>query len=209
MPRTVTEEHFASIFATRTKANKINDAMSTLSDTIDQLEGPMAQMSIGGQQDEGMGDGMRKVEIKNPDGTESSIYLQVDTMSGEFLPFRPPPLPQAQTAAEAEGAMAEAEPVEELPHHRVYNAMFTIEESTESDGQIRIVAHSPRIMNDQQPRSFLDRLAQRQLRLDDARGRRDMHAISVKRQRKLKIKKKKYKKLMRRTRNLRRKLDRT
>ncbi|RYZ81296.1 MAG: AURKAIP1/COX24 domain-containing protein [Proteobacteria bacterium] len=35
-----------------------------------------------------------------------------------------------------------------------------------------------------------------------------MHAISVKRQRKLKMKKHKYKKLMKRTRNLRRRLDR-
>lgn len=207
MPRSVTEEHFASIFNPRTKASKVSDAMTTLSDTIEQLDGPMAQMSIGGQQEQGM-DGMRKVEIKNPDGTESSLYLQVDTMSGEFLPFRPPPLPQAQTAADVEGAMAEAEAPDDLPHHRVYKAMFTIEESTEADGQIRIVAHSPQIMNDQ-PRSFLERLAQRQLRLDETRGRRDMHAISVKRQRKLKIKKKKYKKLMRRTRNLRRKLDRT
>lgn len=37
--------------------------------------------------------------------------------------------------------------------------------------------------------------------------RRKMYAISVKRQRKLKMKKHKYKKLMRRTRTLRRKLD--
>lgn len=37
--------------------------------------------------------------------------------------------------------------------------------------------------------------------------RRKLYAISVKRQRRLKIKKHKYKKLMRRTRTLRRKLD--
>ena len=42
------------------------------------------------------------------------------------------------------------------------------------------------------------------------RFREDMewHAISVKRQRKLKMKKHKYKKLMKRTKNLRKKLDR-
>lgn len=208
MPRTVTEEHFAAIFNPRSKTAKTADTISTLTDTIDQLEGPMAQVSIGAKDDGQIGDGMRKLEIKNPDGSESSIHLQVDTMSGEFLPFRPPPLPRVQTAAEVEGAMAEAESMEDEPEHRVYKAMFTIEESTESDGQIRIVAHSPRIIN-QQPRSFVERLAQRQLRLDNARGRRVYHAISVKRQRKLKIKKKKYKKLMKRTRNERRKLDRT
>ncbi|KAL7902041.1 hypothetical protein HDV63DRAFT_377678 [Trichoderma sp. SZMC 28014] len=207
MPRSVTDEHFANIFAPRTKSNKIRDTVSTLSDTIDQLEGPMAQVTIGGQ-DQGASDGMQRVDVKNPDGTESSIYLQVDTMSGEFLPFRPPPLPEAQQNAEVDGFAAEAEALEDS-HHRVYKAMFTIEESTEPDGQIRIIAHSPRIIQDGQPRSFLERLALRQLRFDQTRGNRDLYAISVKRQRKLKMKKKKYKKLMKKTRNLRRKLDRT
>ncbi|KAK1238272.1 hypothetical protein MKX07_006418 [Trichoderma sp. CBMAI-0711] len=208
MPRTVTDEHFASIFATRSKSSRIRDTVSTLSDTIDQLEGPMAQMTIGGQ-DQGASDGMHRLDVKNSDGSESSIYLQVDAMSGEFLPFRPPPLPQPQQGVEAEGVAAESEALEEAAHHRVYKAMFTIEESTEPDGQIRIIAHSPRIMQDEQPRNFLERLALRQLRFDQTRGHRDMYAISVKRQRKLKMKKKKYKKLMKRTRNLRRKLDRT
>ncbi|KAM5355531.1 hypothetical protein ACJ41O_002177 [Fusarium nematophilum] len=206
MPRAVTDEHFASIFTARTKNNKMSDTMATLSDTIDQLEGPMAQMTIGQQEGQ---EAMHKVDIKNADGSESSMYLQIDTMSGEFLPFRPPPLPQPQAAAEADSAVAEAEAAEEVPQHRVYKALFTIEESTDPDGQIRIMAHSPRIMQDAQPRSFLERLALRQLKFDEAQGRRDMHAISVKRQRKLKMKKKKYKKLMKRTRVLRRKLDRT
>lgn len=205
MPRAVSDEHFASIFAARTRNNKMADTDATLSNTIEQLEGPMAQMTIGGQEGQEV---MHKVDIKNPDGTESSMYLQIDAMSGEFLPFRPPPLPQAQAAGESESAIAEAEAVEDVPQHRVYKALFTIEESTDPDGQIRIMAHSPRIMQDQ-PRSFLERLALRQLKFDEAQGRRDMHAISVKRQRKLKMKKKKYKKLMKRTRVLRRKLDRT
>ncbi|OAA37682.1 DUF1713 domain protein [Metarhizium rileyi] len=209
MPRAVSDEHFASIFSPRTKGNRMSDTVSTISSTIDQLEGPMAQLTIGGHQDQGMDDGMHKLEVRNPDGSGSSVYLQVDTMSGDFLPFRPPPLPQALSAAEAEGLETEAEALDEEPHHRVYKAMFTIEESTEPDGQIRIVAHSPRIVNDEQPRSFSGRMAQRQLRAHGLRGRRDMYAISVKRQRKLKMKKKKYKKLMKRTRNLRRKLDRT
>ncbi|KYK54625.1 DUF1713 domain protein [Drechmeria coniospora] len=207
MPMSVTDEHFASIFAPRTKSNKMSDTMSTLSSTIDRLDGPMAQMTIGGHHDDGgMGGGMHKLEVRNRDGSESGLYLQVDAMSGDFLPFRPPPLPQPQ-AADAEGHAAGAL-AEEEPHHRVYKAMFTIEESTEPDGQIRIVAHSPRIVTEQ-PQSFLGRMARRQARLHESLRRRDLHAISVKRQRKLRMKKKKYKKLMKRTRNLRRKLDRT
>ncbi|KAF4507489.1 hypothetical protein G6O67_003981 [Ophiocordyceps sinensis] len=210
MPRSVSDEHFASIFAAHAKASKVADTMSTLSNTIDQLEGPMAQMTIETQHDDHpQADGMRKVEVRNPDGTESSLYLQVDAMSGDFLPYRPPPLPRPQSAADAEGTAADAEALEQIPQHRVYRAMFTIEETTEPDGQIRIVAHSPRIVNDEQPRSFLARMARRQLTFDEAQARREMHAISVRRQRKLKMKKKKFKKLMKRTRNLRRKLDRT
>lgn len=67
------------------------------------------------------------------------------------------------------------------------------------------------------PSRFLDRMRIRQTRWEDARDRRaglgvgggdgTMHAISVRRQRKLKMKKHKHKKLLRRTRTLRRKLD--
>lgn len=207
MPRAVSDEHFASIFASRNRSNKMADTDSTLSSAIEQLEGPMAQMTIGGGH-EGQ-EGMHKVDIKNPDGTESSMYLQIDTMSGEFLPFRPPPLPQPQAAGQADSAVADIEAAEDVPQHRMYKALFTIEESIDPDGQVRIMAHSPQIVQDNQPRSFLERLALRQLKFDEAQGRRDMHAISVKRQRKLRMKKKKYKKLMKRTRVLRRKLDRT
>ena len=64
----------------------------------------------------------------------------------------------------------------------------------------------------QQP--FLERMRIRQRRLNEYRQERSkgvngkMLLISVKRQRKLKMKKHKYKKLMKRTRNLRRRLDR-
>ncbi|KJZ77481.1 hypothetical protein HIM_03205 [Hirsutella minnesotensis 3608] len=210
MPRPVTDEHFASIFAPLTKANKMANAMTTLSDTIDQLEGPMAQLTIGHPEDShAAADGLRKVQFRNPDGTESSIYLQVDNMSGDFLPFRPPPLPRPQTIAEVDETAAEFEGADEGARKSVYKATVMIEEFVQPDGQIRVVAHSPRILCDDQPTSFLERMARRQLQFEDAQARRDLHAISVKRQRKLKMKKKKYKKLMKRTRNLRRKLDRT
>lgn len=204
MPRSVTDEQFAKIFATRSKAGKVHDTMSTISSTIDQLEGPMASMTIGGQ--DAASDGMQRLDVRNADGSEQSITLQVDTMSGDFLPFRPPPLPQPQESLEADAAANETDAKEEQPLHRSYKAMFTIEESTDADGQMRIMAHSPEIVQERQPRGFLERMAQRQMKLDEAR---DMHAISVRRQRKLRMKKKKYKKLMKRTRNERRSLGRT
>jgi hypothetical protein len=205
----VTDEAFAAIFASKARSNKVSDVISTISRTVDELEGPMAKMTISNQEEvDAAGDQVTKIDLQYPDGSESSVYVQLNAMSGQFLPFRPPPLPEPQTAAteasEAELAAFEAEE-ETNPHHRVYKAMFTIEESTDPDGQVRIMAHSPKIVRDDAtPRTFLERMALRQLKRDDV-----MQAISVKRQRKLKMKKKKYKKLMRRTRNLRRKLDRT
>ena len=60
---------------------------------------------------------------------------------------------------------------------------------------------------------FLGRMRERQIRyedrLDEKTDRGTVQMISVKRQRKLKMKKHKYKKLMKRTKNLRRRLDRT
>ncbi|OBT56552.1 hypothetical protein VE04_04413 [Pseudogymnoascus sp. 24MN13] len=72
--------------------------------------------------------------------------------------------------------------------NRTYTATLTIEESTS--------------------RPSRDRMRERRLRYVEERAGGEMFALSVKRQRKLKMKKHKYKKLMRRTRNLRRRLDR-
>ncbi|OTA92361.1 hypothetical protein M434DRAFT_396456 [Hypoxylon sp. CO27-5] len=214
-PKAITEDAFAQIFAPRTKNNKYNDVISSLSRTVDELEQPMQNLTLDTQHDgqamtDANGEPMHKINLKHTDGTESSVYVQLDAMSGQFLPFRPPPLPQAEGAAQAETGREEMV-AEHLPHHRTYKAMFTLEESTDENGQIRIVAHSPQLVEETPtPRTFLGRMAMRQIRWrEDGRDQSpDMVAISVRRQRKLKMKKKKYKKLMKRTRNIRRKLDR-
>ncbi|KAL0935038.1 mitochondrial 37S ribosomal protein mS38 [Colletotrichum truncatum] len=208
MPKTVTDEAFATIFKPRTKANKTTDVISTLSRTTDDLEGAMAKMTITNQEADASGEPVQKIDLKHPDGSESSVYVQLNAMAGQFIPFRPPPPPEQMGAADAHAESAIEDIVEEVPHHRVYKAMFTIEETTDADGQVQVLAHSPKIMQDEAPRSFLERMALRQMRFDEAQGHDTMQAISVKRQRKIKMKKKKYKKLMKRTRNLRRKLDR-
>jgi len=216
-PKTITEDAFAQIFATRSKTD-YNEVVSTLSRTVDDLQQPMESMTVSGQQEtDGMvdnsGDGMHKIDIRNPDGSESSVYVQLNTMSGQYLPFRPPPLPQprSESAGEVatEAAAVSSQVTEETPDHRVYKAVFTLEETREHNGEIKIVAHSPQILEDAAPRTFLERMALRQVRRQLARDESStMHAISVKRQRKLKMKKMKYKRLMKKTRNLRRKLDR-
>ncbi|KAH6681018.1 hypothetical protein F5X68DRAFT_211706 [Plectosphaerella plurivora] len=215
MPKSITDDAFAAIFDLGTRPST-KDVISTLSRTADDLEGAMASMTIGSEAEaDANGDPVRKVDFQHADGSESSVYVQLNAMAGQFVPFRPPPAPEAQSSSTMsqqteQQLLGETTAVD--PHHRVYKALFTIEESTDPDGQIRVVAHSPRIVRgDGRPRTFLERMARRQLMFDDAQAHHagpTMQAISVRRQRKLKMKKQKYKKLMKRTRNLRRKLDR-
>ena len=119
----------------------------------------------------------------------------------------------------AESLAAGAEASEMLephkPQHRTYTAVLTIEESTDEHGEVTYMAHSsPLVQKDPPtiPTRFLERMYIRrerhQERSRERANQNRMEAISVKRQRKLKMKKHKYKKLMRRTRNLRRRLDR-
>ena len=212
-PKTINDDVFAQIFAPRSKGAKYNDVMSTLTRTVEELEQPMSGMTLNEQQESAMAgadtEGMQKIELRHPDGTESSFYIQLNAMAGQFVPFRPPPLPQPESAASAEtGAENVVEPQEQ---HRVYKAVLTLEETTDANGEVRIVAHSPKLIEERtKPQPFISRMAVRQWRREEVRGRADkMMAISVRRQRKLRMKKKKYKKLMKRTRTERRKLDRT
>jgi hypothetical protein len=231
-PKAITDDAFAQIFAPRTKPVSYNNkVMSTLARTVEQLEQPMQGLSIGTQHDtsaatDANGEPMHQISVRHADGTESNVYVQLDHMSGQFLPFRPPPAPQplsaseVEASAESENAMSEQDmALEQQPQTRIYKAVFTLEETIDENGNARIVAHTPQLVEEDggdtgfdvsnPPRSFLERMALREIRREQVRGQANgMLAISVKRQRKLKMKKKKYKKLMRRTRNERRKLDR-
>ncbi|KAK3309919.1 uncharacterized protein B0T15DRAFT_18353 [Chaetomium strumarium] len=222
LPRTVSEDVFAKIFTPRTRNNRVAEVLSTLSQTVQDLEEPLSRGNLvnGDKQQshdvQDAEDGIKMLSLKHADGSETDVHLRLNSMSGHFLPYTPPPAPKPVTeAAPAEAESANRAIVEELaeqePQTRVYKAMVTIEETVEANGQYKVVAHSPELVEeDTPPRSFLERMAWRQLRYDEARRQqgRTMQAISVVRRRKLRMKKKKYKKLMKKTRNLRRKLDR-
>jgi hypothetical protein len=226
-PKAITDDAFAQIFAPRTKPVAYNKVMSTLARTVNQLEQPMQGLDVATQHvtdpaasHDTNGDPVQQINLKYADGTESSVYVQLDHMSGQFLPFRPPPIPGALSGSEAgaaesgnaETAASERETAQQEPQTRIYKAIFTLEETIDEHGHARIVAHTPRLIDtstETLPRSFLGRMAVRQMKREQVRGQvNSILAISVRRQRKLKMKKKKYKKLMKRTRNERRKLDR-
>ena len=305
LPKIITEDAFASIFAPRTASGKTSDVIRTLSRAVGDLEGPLAALSVNDnsqastasksrRQTKASADHARqqlrlqleedaaagsaaaeedtmgnKVAFKNADGTDSDYYFQVNSMPDAYLPFHPPPPPvpettvaqTAEAAADAdadsaaaldtaEGAASDLKVDVDVVFNpaqaggpgssRIFKAVLTIEERVDENGEIQLVAHTPQILDEHSsvsasadgaedvPRSFFERMALRQMRFDDARQHQRlvrqlqrhqlpsalenapaMSAISVKRQRKLKMKKKKYKKLMKRTRTLRRKLDRT
>ncbi len=228
MPKAVSDESFAQIFAPRPRGSRVADVLSTLSQTVHNLEESLSSVNGANkdkqrpQETQEAEDGTTKLSLKHPDGSETNLHIQLNPMSGQFLPYSAPPVPEplAETETEAAAEAANSAATEETaatqqePSTRVYKAMVTIEETVDANGQFKVLAHSPELVEEdgqqQQPRSFLERMAWRQLRYDEARRQQDrtMQAISVLRRRKLRMKKKKYKKLMKRTRNLRRKLDR-
>lgn len=253
LPRNVTDDAFATIFATPARGQKTSEVISTISRTVEELEQPMASLSVQQQQQSpqqadavatSQAFDQAAMQMRNPDGSETSVTLQVQNMSGQFLPFRPPPLPLPESASRARNSAKDAietsgagaavgqdAAAQQDAQTRVYKAVFTIEETTDANGEVKIMAHSPELIEEEgsdegaeglstsaatepedifTPRTFLERMALRQLRYDDARSQRaTLWAISVKRQRKLKMKKKKYKKLTKRLRHERLKHGRT
>ena len=162
-----------------------------------------------------------------PESMQSDmLHVNVQELVKHFQPFAPPPPPVAMGSAEEKAKRA----LKMKPTVKSYSAVLTILESTHPNGSKTYQTRTSSIQEDpttpaaileegqiieapplpRQP--FLNRMRERQRRWEEIRngngGRSVWRAISVKRQRKLKMKKHKYKKLMRRTRNLRRKLDR-
>jgi hypothetical protein len=155
-------------------------------------------------------------ENAQDDAEDVLNFGQLSLNNSEYQPFNPPPppVPANTTESLAAGSEAAAETgTEEFqePQHRTYTAVLTIEESTNSNGEVSYSAHSSELVAlPASPMRFLERmhLRQEQYRINRAEEN-EMLAISVKRIRKLKMKKHKYKKLMRRTRNLRRRIERS
>ncbi|KAL9101669.1 MAG: hypothetical protein Q9187_009211 [Circinaria calcarea] len=152
------------------------------------------------------------------------IQINIQELAKNFRPFMPPPAPVPMMFSEEVGISAQN--ANSSPPSRS-STIIRILQNTPPSTRRSIAARLASIRRASQPLSsrnttigeqappsrqpFLERMRIRQEKWDDSREearRTRWRAISVRRQRKLKMKKHKYKKLMRRTRNLRRKLDR-
>jgi Mitochondrial domain of unknown function (DUF1713) len=182
--------------------------ISTLSSAVQSLEGATSD------QFEASGDARHLDQAAHND---SPLQFPSHLLSGKFKPFTPPPAPVPQSKVQVSdinldqqfqriGKQWQQPPFQAVDFSNLHKQVVPRTENS----PIR----AP-------PARFLERMRQRQVRWEEFRSglfdqvikedavqRGVFWAISVKRQRKLKMKKHKYKKLMRKTRNLRRRLDR-
>lgn len=172
-------------------------------------------------------------ETQHLDKPGKTLHINLQELAKSFLPYTPPPppVPLASQADSSDGSAQNDQAQSQVnnqstPIHKSYTTTLTIYESTWPNGQKTYRTHTTPIVEEPAssqasrnsmiyvpPQShsqpFLARMRNRHLQyLHRSSDRDTWMAISVKRQRKLKMKKHKYKKLMKRTKTLRRKLDR-
>ncbi|KAF2181910.1 hypothetical protein K469DRAFT_740459, partial [Zopfia rhizophila CBS 207.26] len=226
VPEQTTTADFESIFQPGAKNSKraMMDNMQTLSSGIESLEAALRGHDQKQSREEVL---QSEADVKHLDGAPPA---SLDRFMLQFVPFRPPPAPspvdptlESKTTLnqQTEDASPRFTPVKQ----RAWSTAVVVTESTDASGkrtysattapmveiQVPAVENSQELDEIEIRQPFLERMRQRQntyYRYRDNKGRPDMLLISVKRQRKLKMKKHKYKKLMKKTRLLRRKLDR-
>ncbi len=221
VPPSSTSTAFSNIFSARSKSKpQPADVIYTLSSAVNMLEGAHGSQQAHAQPQQTPEEVELRVAVteasvsnaesgpKHLDGAPGNeLGMSLQKLADRFRPFMPPPPPVPMGDV--------AEPVrEEQPktQKKAYTTVLTILESTHPNGQKTYEARTSAIVEEPSrvpsPRrapgavstSFLERMRIRQEKLEDFRDERarDMKAISVKRQRKLKMKKHKYKKLQKR-----------
>ncbi|KAE8377254.1 hypothetical protein BDV26DRAFT_217044 [Aspergillus bertholletiae] len=210
VPPPSSPEAFDAIFtAKKPTKHESDDVILTLSSTVNSMENPAYHL---GEQEGSLHhfdmegnqlDGMNMAELR----------VSVEELTKRLRPFHPPPPPVPLDEAKDAGAV---ESENFSLRETSYSTVLTIHESTHADGRKTYEAHTGPFVRtpdmdapgageneavidvpSQPGTTYIERL----------RNNRTMQAISTKRRRKLKMKKHKYKKLLRKTRTLRRKLD--
>ena len=163
------------------------------------------------------------------DPPAKALHFNLQELVKSFRPYMRPPSPVPTDSTIPKEAPQQSPHLsglesESVVSQKTYTTTLTIHENMHRSGRKSYKTHTtpiiegsgsiqgvtdiylPRVPHGQ---PFLGRMRERQVQYMDRLGEREIwQAISVKRQRKLKMKKHKYKKLMKRTKNLRRRLDR-
>ncbi|EHA23144.1 hypothetical protein ASPNIDRAFT_207071 [Aspergillus niger ATCC 1015] len=211
VPPTSTPEAFDAIFTAKKPAKpEVDDVIFTLSSAVNSMENSAAHS---GEQEGSLQ--YFDMEGNQLDGMNlSDLKVSVEELTKRLRPFHPPPPPVPFDEAKD---MAFSE-FEDVPRETSsYSTVLTIHESIHSDGRKTYEAHTgpfvpsgemeaPGAIGESEAiidvphnsgTTYMERI----------RNNRTMHAISTKRRRRLKMKKHKLKKLRKRTRTLRRKLE--
>ncbi|KAF2452934.1 hypothetical protein BDY21DRAFT_147546 [Lineolata rhizophorae] len=224
VPPSSTEASFNRIFESSSPSpqrRSVGEVLETLTGALSSLEEGMQgrpapgkgrkrrplTVQIVADQDE-----HNEIVRNRDDGQAPSPEIHDVTAHGQ--PFQAPPVPRSRTIRGGG-----------RPTKKTYSTTIVFTESRYPDGRVTVVAEpspmkrlhkgeqnvvEPGVQKVQIRQPFLNRMRIRQQKWLDQRNQAGEYmAISVKRQRKMKMKKHKYKKLLKRTRNLRRKLDRT
>ncbi|KAI9374295.1 hypothetical protein BJX61DRAFT_498986 [Aspergillus egyptiacus] len=206
VPPPSSSEAFDSLFVSKKPArNEADDVILTLSSAVHTMENAAHRL---GEHDGSMS--AFEMEGNQFDSLDmSELKLSVEEMTRRLRPFNPPPPPLPFDETENAAVM-------DFPETSSYSTVLTIQESTHSDGSKTYEAHTTPFIQAQtmeapgadESGAVIDLPDNSQTTyIERLRNNATMHALSTRRRRKLKMKKHKFKKLLRRTRTLRRKLD--
>ncbi|KAJ6131668.1 hypothetical protein N7523_001374 [Penicillium sp. IBT 18751x] len=208
VPPTSSTEAFDAIFSSKKfLKNEPEDVIFTLSSTAQNMESLANGMS---EPEDQFGQLQRSFasdpngDLQMFDGAESN--MSVEDYVRRLRPFNPPPPPTPMDMNSSEAMESEAQNQRETS---TYSTVLTIRETRNSDGRKTYEASTGPFVRDPEHGITIDAPGSTSgmTYVERRRHNQTIHAISTKRRRKVKMKKHKFKKLMRRTRTLRRKLD--
>ncbi|OKL62031.1 hypothetical protein UA08_02252 [Talaromyces atroroseus] len=220
IPPTTNDDAFNAIFESKSMSKKgRTDVINTLASAVQSME-----HAYHGQDD--LRHAVTHASVSNADPriihlddvSEEELHTSIAEFARRLTPFNPPAAPKPYNAEEI--AAAEEGPVdvvaEENPNVRTYSTVLTIRETAYADGQRTFQTYVAPLVPEEQ-HGDIEAPSANETALDEPNRpnssyiertvNNTMYAISVRRQRKLKMKKHKFKKLLRKTRTLRRKLD--
>ncbi|KAJ5773407.1 hypothetical protein N7457_008303 [Penicillium paradoxum] len=213
VPPTSTTDAFEAIFSSkRPLRNEPQDVIFTLSSAVQSMD--PASQGMSESEDQFRTFSEQDGELRMLDGPDAK--MSVEEYTRRLRPFQPPPPPVPMDTSAFEAAESTESQLDN--EYQTYSTVLTIREARHADGRKTYEAHTgPFVRNGEMegPSGLHEEISIEapsdstagMTYMERVRNNRTMYAISTKRRRKVKMKKHKFKKLMKRTRTLRRKLD--
>ncbi|KAI7970784.1 hypothetical protein EIK77_007964 [Talaromyces pinophilus] len=216
VPPTSNEKTFNAIFEANKsqRGNRAADVINTLTSAVASMEHAMH----GHNQQNSLRHAVTQASVSNAepaarvihldDVSEEELHSSIAEFASRLTPFQPPPAPEPYNSEQAANENVEAVNDDADANIRTYSTVLTIRETAYADGQRTIeTSFAPLVPSEETAAAIDEPVVGAGKSYIERTVNRTMYTISVRRQRKLKMKKHKFKKLLRKTRTLRRKLD--